>query len=435
MATLDFSLHEKQLEIFTSKARFKICAAGRRGGKSFLSAITLLIEGLKDENEHGYNLSDKRVFYVAPTFDQGKRIIWDLIKDLGKEVIKSTLENQAIITLINGRKIEIKGADRPDTLRGVGLSYVVLDEYAFMKPDVWEKILRPTLSDVEGHALFIGTPEGKNHFYDLFIEAEKDDTGEMEAFSFASIDNPTINPKEIEVARRTLSSSNFRQEYEASFAASGGAVFKEDYFQYMEEEPEEGTWYIAVDPAGFADLETTTQGKLNRLDQCAIACVKVGSFGWYVGDIYYGRWGIRETSIKILRAASKYQALSVGIEKGSLKNAIMPYLSDQMMRIGTFPHITETTHGNKKKTERIAWALEGRFEHGRIFFKEDGEFIKRLEEQLLDFPNPLSNDDLIDALAYIDQIAHTDYEFEDEDEENNPWEELEICGRSFATGY
>jgi len=434
MANLDFQLHEKQMEIFTSPARFKICAAGRRGGKSFLSAIMLLIEGLKDENEHGYRLADKRVFYVAPTFDQGKRIIWDLLKDLGKEVIKSTLENQAIITLVNGRKIEIKGADRPDTLRGVGLSYVVLDEYAFMKPDVWEKILRPTLSDVQGSALFIGTPEGKNHFYDLFMEASKDETGEYEAFTFASIDNPTIDPKEIDYARRTMSSSNFRQEYEASFTASGGAVFKDEYFQYMDEEPEEGTWYIAVDPAGFADLETTTQGKLNRLDECAIACVKVGDYGWYVGDIFHGRWGIRETSIKILRAAQKYKALSVGIEKGSLKNAIMPYLTDQMMRLGTFPHIIETTHGQKKKTERIAWALEGRFEHGRIFFREGAEYVKKLEEQLLDFPNPLAHDDLIDALAYIDQIAVSDYGFADE-EEADPWENFEFSGRSYATGY
>lgn len=434
MAELDFALHDKQMEIFTSPARFKIVAAGRRGGKSYLSAVCLLVEGLKNENKHGYNLSDKRVFYVAPTFDQGKRIIWDLLKELGKEVIQSTLENQAIITLVNGRKIEIKGADRPDTLRGVGLSFCVMDEYAFMKPEVWEKILRPTLSDVKGDALFIGTPEGKNHFYDLFMEAAKDETGESAAFTFCSIDNPTIDPKEIEYARNTMSAANFRQEYEASFTASGGAVFSEEHFQYLDEEPEEGTWYIAVDPAGFADLESTTLGKLNRLDECAIACVKVGPYGWYVGDIVHGRWGIRETSVKILRAAQKYQALAVGIEKGSLKNAIMPYLTDQMLRIGTFPKIVDVTHGLKKKTERIAWALEGRFEHGRIFFKEGADYIRPLTEQLMDFPNPLSHDDLIDALAYIDQVATTDYTPEEEYDEDE-WNDLFDDGRSLMTGY
>ncbi len=202
-----------------------------------------------------------------------------------------------------------------------------------------------------------------------------------------------------------MSSSNFKQEFEASFSSSGGAVFKEEYFQYSDE-PSEGTWFIAVDPAGFHDLETTTQGKLSRLDECAIACVKVGPYGWYVGDVIHGRWGIRETSVKILRAAQKYKALVVGIERGSLKNAIMPYLTDQMMRLSTFPRIKEVTHGNQKKTERIAWALEGRFEHGRIFFREDAEYVQPLINQLLDFPNPLAHDDLIDALAYIDQVAY-----------------------------
>lgn len=431
MARLDFKLHDAQLEIFKDPARFKVVAAGRRFGKSFLSAMCLLIEGLKNESEDGKKLVDKRVFYVAPTFDQGKRIIWDLIKDLGKDVIHSTLENQAIITLVNGRKIEIKGADRPDTLRGVGLSYVVMDEYAFMKPEVWEQIIRPTLADVKGHALFIGTPDGKNHFYDLFLDADKEE--DWKSFSYTSFDNPTLDPSEIERARNTMSSSNFKQEFEASFSASGGVVFKEEYFQYGDE-PDEGTWYIAVDPAGFSDLETTTQGKLSRLDECAIACVKVGPQGWYIGDIMHGRWGIRETSVKILRAAQKYKALVVGIERGSLKNAIMPYLTDQMMRLSTFPRVKEVTHGNQKKTERIAWALEGRFEHGRIFFNEDAEYVRPLISQLVDFPNPLAHDDMIDALAYIDQVASTDYMEVDEDEEDGDWEELDL-GKSETTGY
>lgn len=420
MVELDFSLHEKQAAIFQSEARFKVVAAGRRGGKTYLSAVMLLIEGLKDVNEHGYNLSDKRVFYVAPTFDQGKRIIWDLLKDLGKGVIKSTLENQAILTLINGRKIEIKGADRPDGLRGVGLSYVVMDEYAFMKPDVWEKILRPTLSDVKGNALFIGTPEGKNHFYDLYIQAGEDETGSMEAFSFCSLDNPTIDPQEIEEARRTLSASNFRQEYEASFTASGGQIFQEAMFQYMDEEPELGTWYIAVDPAGYAELEGVTESKAAQLDECSIACVKVGPYGWYVGDILHGRWGVRETATRILRAAQKYKAMRVGIEKGALKNAMAPYLNDEMNRLQTYPHIDEVTHGNQQKTKRITWALQGRFEHERIWFKKDADWNRQLETQLLDFPNPLTHDDLVDSLAYIDQVASTDW---DEEEIDDGWEE------------
>jgi phage terminase large subunit-like protein len=422
------------MQIFTDKARFKVVAAGRRFGKSYLSAIELLIEGLKNENEEGTSLTNKRVFYIAPTFDQAKRIMWDLIKDLGKEVIQSTLENQAIVTLINGRKIELKGADRPETLRGVGLSFVVLDEYAFMKPEVWEQIIRPTLTDVKGHALFIGTPDGKNHFYDLYMEAQKAEG--WKAFSYTSMDNPTLDKLEIEVAKKNLSTTNFKQEYEASFSAGGGVLFKEEFFQEMAKEPEEGTWYIAVDPAGYGDMEEVTQGKASRLDEAAIACVKVGSYGWYIGDIDHGRWGIRETSVRILRAAQKYEALIVGIEKGSLKQAIMPYLSDQMLRLKVFPRIQDVTHGNQKKTERITWALGGRFEHRRIFFKKGAEFIPHLVSQLLDFPNPLAHDDLVDALAYIDQVAQTDYE--PQETEHEEWieeDESFNMGRCGVTGY
>lgn len=438
--SLNFTLHDAQMEIFRDPARFKVVAAGRRFGKSFLSAACLLIEGLKDTSPSGKPLVDKRVFYVAPTFDQGKRIIWDLIKVLGgfgtdQSVIKSTLENQAVITLVNGRKIEIKGADRPDTLRGVGLSYVVLDEYAFMKPEVWEQIIRPTLADVEGTALFIGTPDGKNHFYDLYELGFDDKDEEFKSFSFMSVDNPTLNSKEIEKAKNTLSASNFKQEFEASFSASGGTVFQEKWFDYMDEEPEEGTWYIAVDPAGFADLETTTQGKLSRLDETAIACVKVGSYGWYVGDIQHGRWSIRENATRILRAAQKYKALAVGIEKGSLKNAIMPYLTDEMLRLHTYPRMIEVTHGNQKKTERISWALGGRFEHGRIYFRRGADYIRPLEDQLLDFPNPLSHDDLVDALAYIDQIAQTDWEPDETEDEDEGYEDFTLTGRCSLTGY
>lgn len=406
---LNFKLHPAQLQIFNSLKRFKIVAAGRRFGKSYLSAIMLLIHGLKLENEHGYDLRDKRVFYIAPTFDQGKRIIWNLLKILGKEVIESTLENQAIIRLINGRMIEIKGADRPDTLRGVGLSFCVMDEYAFMKPEVWDNIIRPTLADVRGDAMFIGTPDGKNHFYDLYLQALQDD--EWDAFNFTSFDNPTLDPEEIEKARKTLSSHSFRQEFEAKFEAAGGNIFKEEYIKYSDTEPEDGYWYITVDPAGFADVAHAVTSKLKRLDECAIAAVKVGVDGWYIGEIKYGRWGVQDTSLHILMMAKKYQAMTVGIEKGSLKNAIMPYLMDQMKRIGTFPYIVEVTHGGKKKEERIAWALQGRFEHGQITLKP-GDWNARFVEQLLDFPNPMAHDDLIDAVAYIDQIASTIYNYD-----------------------
>ena len=147
MAEINVELHPAQLEIFNSTKRFKIVSAGRRFGKSRLAAWLLLIKALQSES--------KDVFYVGPTFQQSKDIMWSMLKELGADVIKDAYENTARLTLINDRKIYLKGSDRPDTLRGVGLSYVVLDEYASMKPIEWEQILRPTLADVRGEALFI----------------------------------------------------------------------------------------------------------------------------------------------------------------------------------------------------------------------------------------------------------------------------------------
>ena len=407
MSELNFNLHEKQLEIFNSDARYKVVAAGRRGGKSYLSAVTLLIKALEDTNRFGFPLAGREVWYVAPTFQQGKDIMWNLLKTMGQGVIKKVHENTATLTLINGRTIQIKGSDRPDTLRGVAISYVVMDEYAFMKPEVWELIIQPTLADVKGDALFIGTPDGKNHFYDLWMQAHNEE--DMEAFQFNSLDNPMIPSEEIEKARNRMSADAFRQEFEASFASSGGGAFKADQFIEVEQSPEPGQILIAVDPAGFSEGDGSIKSKMKKLDEMAIAVVEVSPAGWFVHDMIYGRWGAREASLKVILAAREYKPSMVGIESGSLKNAMSDYMTDQMRRLGVFPHIEPLTHGGRKKTERIIWALQGRFEHGKIFFKKGAPWIKKLTDQLLDFPNPMSHDDLPDALAYIDQLAQVVY--------------------------
>ena len=171
-----------------------------------------------------------------------------------------------------------------------------------------------------------------------------------------------------------------------------------------------GTIYITVDPAGFGKGDGMVKSNLKRLDECAIAVVEVGADGWFIHEIISGRWGVRETSLQIIRAAQKHRAAAVGIEKGALKNAIMPYLEDQMRRLNVFPRIEEVTHGGQKKTERILWALQGRFQNGRIIMKKDPAWNKKFTDQLLDFPNPLAHDDLPDAVAYIDQISTAIYD-------------------------
>ena len=410
MPALNFKLHEKQLECFSHPAKYKVAAAGRRGGKSFLATAELLIEGLKLKNDAGFDLKTKDVWYIAPTFQQGKDIIWALLKEMGKGVIKGTVDNQGIVRLINGRRILVKGSDRPETLRGVGLSYVVMDEYADMKPEVWDLIIQPTLLDVDGDALFIGTPKGKNHFYELYKMGLSDKYPEWASFHWGSVDNPVLNKDKIEAKRDTMSVAAFKQEHEASFQATGGGSFREEDLIYVDEPGEwgDGQFYVAMDPAGFGTGEGMIKSTLARLDEHAIAVVEVSPKGWLIHDVVHGRWGVREAVLQFLRVCQKYRPAAAGIESGSLKNAMHETLEDESRRLGVYPNMVPVTHGNQKKTERILWALQGRMQRGRVALLK-GEWTNDFVTQLMDFPNPLAHDDLVDAVAYINQVARTNY--------------------------
>jgi predicted phage terminase large subunit-like protein len=414
MTALQVKLHDKQLEVFNDPTRFKIVAAGRRFGKSRLAAWMLIIEALKSQS--------KDVFYVAPTYQQARDIMWMLLKEIGHEVIQSAHENTSVLTLINGRRIFLKGADRPDTLRGVGLAFLVIDEYADIKPNVWEQILRPALADVRGSAMFIGTPKGRNHFYELFQYAKREADKDWKAFHYTSFDNPLLHKEEIEAAKMSMSSFAFKQEFMAAFEAASSDLFKEEWVKIDSKEPKEGSFYIAIDLAGFEDVASQTMAKKKLLDETAITVVKVTEQEWWVADIIHGRWDIKETANNILKAVEKYSPSAVGIEKGSLKNAVMPYLTDLMRRYNKYFRIDEVTHGNKKKTDRVMWALQGRFEHGRITLNE-GAWTNVFLDQLLNFPNVQMHDDLVDSLAYIDQVAVVSYQ--NSDAEDSEWQPLD----------
>ena len=407
---MQISLHSHQLEIFNDPSRFKVVAAGRRFGKSYLAAITLFVEAAKTHKVRSdgveIDLSLEEVYYVAPTFEQGKKILWPLLKELGADLIQSKYENTGTLTLINGRRISIKGADRPDSLRGVGLSYVVLDEYAFMKEEVWELILRPTLARAEGGALFIGTPDGKNHFFDTWSKAMSQPG--WKSWTFKSTDNPFIPAEEIKIASSEMSQERYRQEMEASFESGGGAVLTRDMFKYADDPG--GYTYIACDLAGY----TSTEGGRRRTirDDHAIAVVKVHKGGWHIKDIIYGQWDTRETALRLVKAYRDYRPNKFGIEKGIALNAVLPYLTDEMNRLNCYFAVEPLSHGNNRKTDRIKWALQGRAEKGRITLEEDDtkDWQKVFIDQACDFPSPLAHDDLLDAVSYIDQIADPYYD-------------------------
>jgi predicted phage terminase large subunit-like protein len=177
-----------------------------------------------------------------------------------------------------------------------------------------------------------------------------------------------------------------------------------------------------VDPAGF-EAHKKKQTKNTRLDETAIAVVKVGEYGWWVADIIHGRWTLDETVDKIFAAVNKYKPMKVGIERGIAQQAILSPLQDRMRRYGRFFRIELLTHGNKSKTDRVMWALQGRFQHGHIKLNP-GDYTLPLLDQLFQFPSKLTHDDLLDALAYIDQIAIENYAEDDLEEEE--WADVDV---------
>ena len=404
---LSFELLPWQKEVFQDKTRFKVIVAGRRCGKSRLSAVALLVEGLRCP-------PGSAVMYVAPTQGQARQIIWDVLMDLGRDVIQSSHVNNMDITLINGAKIYVRGSDRPDTLRGVSLTFLVLDEVADIKSETWEKVLRASLSDKKGSALFIGTPKGRNWFYDMYNLGLEASDEEWKSWHFTTKDNPLIDPKEIEGAKKTLSSFSFKQEYEASFDNAGTDLFKEQWIKYGEE-PDDGVYYIAIDLAGFTNVNYSA-ARQKKLDESAIAVVKVTDDGvWFVKKIEHGRWDVKDAAARILKNIKEFKPMGVGMERGTVRNAVLPYLSDLMRSSNVYASIHDLTHGGKQKTERVVWALQGRFEHGKVILNEDEDW-KEFQDQLLMFPTSQVHDDLVDALSYIDQLAVTSY-FEDDDNE------------------
>ena len=218
------NLTKPQSKIYQDDARFRVVVAGRRFGKTFLSTVELLTHAIKTP--------ERNCWYVAPTYKAAKEIAWDmLIACVPREYIRKTNETSLTIELINHSSISLKGAEKPDNLRGRSLDFVVLDEFADMRPEAWYEVLRPSLSDRKGSALFIGTPKGRNHFYDLWTKGV-DGADDWSGFQYTTIDGGHVAQDEIDSAKRDLDERTFNQEYNAQFVNYAGII----YYNFSREE-------------------------------------------------------------------------------------------------------------------------------------------------------------------------------------------------------
>jgi hypothetical protein len=219
---IPYSPRPLQKEIHKNFKRFNVLVCHRRFGKTVLS-INKLIRTVAECNK-----PNARGSYIAPLFNQAKTVAWDYLKHFTRSIPGVKInESELRVDLPGGKRISLYGADNPDRLRGLYHDDVVLDEYADMSPRIWSEVIRPSLSDRKGSATFIGTPKGRNQFYEIYDLACRDP--EWYAALYKASETAIIEPEELADARKSMSDEQYAQEFECSFqAALVGAYYSKE---------------------------------------------------------------------------------------------------------------------------------------------------------------------------------------------------------------
>lgn len=216
-------LSPAQSKIASDTHRFRVVDCGRRFGKTTLAILEMVGKAVSKD--------DLRVAYIAPTYQQARDIAWDMLKSMTHNITVNANESRLELTIktVKGgtSTIWLRGWEAVETLRGQKFDFIVIDEIASMRKfwANWHEVVRPTLTDTKGHGLFISTPKGWNHFYELF-EQEKTDK-DFKSFKFTSYDNPHLPKEEIDKAAEELTENAFAQEYMAEFKKMEGLVYKD----------------------------------------------------------------------------------------------------------------------------------------------------------------------------------------------------------------
>jgi len=269
------NLHPTQAKIAEDRHRYRVICSGRRWGKT-----TLSVEEIKGMAVY----RQARIAYVAPTYQQARDIAWELlIKELKPIAIKIN-ESRLEITVrtLNGGTswIALRGWESIETLRGQKFDLLVLDEVAMMRNfwSMWQEVLRPTLTDNEGQAIFISTPKGFNHFYELYNKESSDK--DYQSFHFTSYDNPYLLPAEIDKAKLEVTEDRFAQEYLADFRKTEGLVYKEfDRTRHLFEDK---------DIKNIAMIDSFAGLDFGFTNPCALISIKKDYDGhyWVIGEWY-----------------------------------------------------------------------------------------------------------------------------------------------------
>lgn len=203
-----------QLQIHNGLKRFNVLVCHRRFGKTVLCINQIIKKALESGGP-----PNRRYAYIAPLYKQAKATAWDYLKQFtapieGRQVNESELR----VDLPNGSRIRLFGADNPDAVRGIYLDGVVLDEYADMHPRLWGEVIRPALADRKGWAIFIGTPRGRNQFFEIYDFAKGDP--DWYTAIFRASQTGIIDPGELDALKRQMDPDEYEQELECSFLAA-----------------------------------------------------------------------------------------------------------------------------------------------------------------------------------------------------------------------
>ena len=208
---VNWNIDQKRREIIKHPASRKVLVAGRRFGKSHLSLIWLLSRELQ-ENE--------RRWIITPTYRSGKATTWRLMRQMFREYKCQINESELAIKLPNNSEIAIKGAEQENNLRGAGLDMVVMEEYSYIKPRVWEEIIYPMLTTTDGDAFFIGTPNGYDHLYDAYLRGQSNDP-DWKSWQYTTLDGGYVSEEEIKKAKSMMDERAFKTEFLGSFETTG----------------------------------------------------------------------------------------------------------------------------------------------------------------------------------------------------------------------
>ena len=248
------SLTEPQKAVYDAPERFKLLCSGRRFGKTYLCISRLINWAIEKPGS--------LCWYCTANYRMAKQIAWRQLRQMvPDEIFLSKNEAELLIELKNGSIIALKGADNPDSLRGVSLSALVVDEAAYVKEEAWTMVLRPALSDQRGPAWFITTPSGLNWYYDLWESAKEQP--DWTTFSYTTIDGGQVPEEEIEAARVMLDDRTFRQEYLASFESLSNRVY-----------PEFDLANNGIEDESFSEDDVIFVGMDFNVDRCWLVCCK-----------------------------------------------------------------------------------------------------------------------------------------------------------------